>query len=319
LIRTEEAVKLRKFEELLVLAKQNGPVQVVLAAAQDEEALRAVKSAYDAGLAEATLVGDSKLIRPMLAKVGLSPDTRIVHEMDVAQAAVLAAGIVKKTKAGILMKGLVNSSDFLRAVLHPECGLRTNRLLCHLAAFEVPGDEKLIFHTDGGMNIAPTMAEKKDILQSALLALAALGIENPNVAILTANEVVNPKMPATMDAQALVEMNRQGEFGSALLEGPISLDVAFSREAAAHKGIISQVSGQVDLFLVPGIEAGNLLGKALIYYAHAKSAGVIIGATHPVVMVSRADSASAKLNSIALACCIASGQGENVIDRNNIK
>lgn len=299
---------LRKFEEVLMRAKENGPVQVVVAAAQDEEALRAVKAAHDAGLAEAILVGDLALIQPMLAKVGLTPDTKIVHEPDVAQAAVKAASLVQQTQAGILMKGLVNSSDFLRAVLHPECGLRTGRLLCHLAAFEVPGDEKLVFHTDGGMNIAPTLLEKKDILVSTLLALEALGIEQPKVAILTANEVVNPKMPATVDAQALVEMNRQGEFGSALLEGPISMDVALSREAAEHKGIKSKISGQVDLFMVPGIEAGNLLGKALIYCAKAKSAGVILGATHPVVMVSRADSATAKLNSIALACCIASGK-----------
>lgn len=299
---------IRNFSEVLVRAQQNGPVQVVLAGAQDEEALRAIKAAYDAGLAEATLVGDSELIKPMMTTVGLPADTRIVHETDVVQSAVKAAGIVKETQAGILMKGLVNSSDFLRAVLHPECGLRTGRLLCHLAAFELPGDEKLVFHTDGGMNIAPTLEEKKDILHSALLAMEALGIEDPKVAILTANEVVSPKMPATVDAQTLVEMNRQGEFGPAILEGPISMDVALSREAALHKGINSRISGQVDLFMVPGIEAGNLLGKALIYCAHAKSAGVILGATHPVVMVSRADSACAKLNSIALACCIASGQ-----------
>lgn len=298
---------LHKFEELMERAKQNGPVQVVVAAAQDEEALRAVKAAHDGGLAEATLVGDADIIRPLLAVVGLPPDTKIVDEKDVARAALTAASIVKNMPTGILMKGLVNSSDFLRAVLNPESGLRTGRLLCHLAAFEVPGDEKLTFHTDGGMNIAPTLTEKKDILLSAIPALRALGIERPQVAILTANEVVSPKMPATMDAQALVEMNRQGEFGNALLEGPIAMDVALSPEAAIHKGIKSEISGQVDLFMVPGIEAGNLLGKALIHCAKAKSAGVILGASHPVVMVSRADSAAAKLNSIALACCIASG------------
>ncbi|HWR29340.1 MAG TPA: phosphate acyltransferase [Negativicutes bacterium] len=300
---------LHNFAEVLMRAGKNGPVQVVVAVAQDEEALRAVKAAHDAGLADATLVGDATLIKPMLARVGLAPDTKIVHEPEVVQAAVRAASIVKEMPTGILMKGLINSSEFLRAVLHPECGLRTGRLLCHLAAFEVPGDEKLVFHTDGGMNIAPTLLEKKDILVSALLALEALGIKLPKVAILTANEVVNPKMPATVDALALVEMNRQGVFGPALLEGPISMDVALSREAAEHKGIKSEISGQVDLFVVPSIEAGNLLGKALIYCAKAKSAGVILGATHPVVMVSRADSADAKLNSIALACCIASGQG----------
>jgi len=302
---------MKNFAEVLGRAAQIGPLPLVLAAAQDEEALRALKAACEAGLAQPMLVGDEALIRPLLARVGLPSSIPIVDEPDPAQAAVAAAKAVNGTQSGILMKGLVNSSDFLRAVLHPECGLRTGRLLCHLAAFEVPGDRKLVFHTDGGMNIAPNLAEKKDILASALLALADLGIPCPKVAVLTANEVVSPKMPATVDAQALAEMNRQGEIGPAIVEGPIAMDVALSREAAAHKGIRSEVAGDVDLFMVPGIEAGNLLGKALIYCAHAKSAGVILGATHPVVMVSRADSAAAKLHSIALACCIAAGRQHN--------
>ena len=302
---------MKNFAEVLGRAAQIGPLPLVLAAAQDEEALRALKAACEAGLAQPMLVGDEALIRPLLARVGLPSSIPIVDEPDPAQAAVAAAKAVNGTKSGILMKGLVNSSDFLRAVLHPECGLRTGRLLCHLAAFEVPGDRKLVFHTDGGMNIAPNLAEKKDILTSALLALADLGIPCPKVAVLTANEVVSPKMPATVDAQALAEMNRRGEIGPAIVEGPIAMDVALSQEAAAHKGIRSEVAGDVDLFMVPGIEAGNLLGKALIYCAHAKSAGVILGATHPVVMVSRADSAAAKLHSIALACCIAAGSVHN--------
>ena len=161
------------------------------------------------------------------------------------------------------------------------------------------------------MNIAPDLAEKKEILINALLALHALGIANPNVAVLAANEVVNPKMPVTVDAQALMEMSRRGELPAAVVEGPIAMDVALSPAAAAHKNLSSQISGQVDLFLVPDISAGNILGKSLIHYGKFKSAGVILGATHPVVMVSRADTAEAKLNSIALACCIASGKGGN--------
>ena len=302
---------MKNFAEVLARAAQIGPLPLVLAAAQDEEALRALKAACEAGLAQPMLVGDEALIRPLLVRVGLPSSIPIVTEPDPALAAVAAAKAVNGTQSGILMKGLVNSSDFLRAVLHPECGLRTGRLLCHLAAFEVPGDRKLVFHTDGGMNIAPNLAEKKDILASALLALADLEIPCPKVAVLTANEVVSSKMPATVDAQALAEMNRRGEIGPAIVEGPIAMDVALSREAAAHKGIRSEVAGDVDLFMVPGIEAGNLLGKALIYCAHAKSAGVILGATHPVVMVSRADSAAAKLHSIALACCIAAGRVHN--------
>ena len=299
----------RHFAEIISKAKQSGPVKIVVAAAQDEEALLAVKAACDAGLAEAVLVGDRVQILPLLEKVGLPADTPVVHEPDVPQAALTAASIVRQSKSGVLMKGLVNSSDFLRAVLNQECGLRTGRLLSHFAAFEAPDGDKLIYHTDGGMNIAPSLPEKKEILINALLALSALGIERPKVAILAANEVVNPKMQVTVDARALVEMNQRGELPPSVLEGPISMDVAVSPIAAAHKNLTSQVAGDVDLFMVPDIAAGNILGKALIHYAKCKNAGVILGATHPVVMVSRADSAESKLQSIALACCIASAQG----------
>ncbi len=229
-----------------------------------------------------------------------------MHEAEPAKAALTAVAIVRETESGILVKGLVNSSEFLRAVLHIECGLRTGRLLSHFAAFEEPNGEKLTYHTDGGMNIAPDLAEKKEILINAVLALHALGIAKPTGAIRAANEGVNLKMPVTVDAQALAEMSRRGELPAAVVEGPIAMDVALSPSAAAHKNLSSQISGQVDLFLVPDIAAGNILGKSLIHYGKFKSAGVILGATHPVVMVSRADTAEAKLNSIALACCIAS-------------
>ena len=300
---------LRHFEEIISRAQKSGPVKIVVAAAQDEEDLLAVKAACDVGLAEAVLVGNSQQIIPLLEKVGLPADTPVVHEPDVPKAALKAASIVRQSKTGVLMKGLVNSSDFLRAVLNQECGLRTDRLLSHFAAFEAPDGEKLIYHTDGGMNIAPTLPERKEILINALLALAALGIEKPKVAILAANEVVNPKMPVTVDAKALVEMNQRGELPPSVLEGPVSMDVALSPIAAAHKNLPSQVAGDVDLFMVPDIASGNILAKALIHYAKFKNAGVILGATHPVVMVSRADSAESKLQSIALACCIASAQG----------
>lgn len=302
---------LRHFEEVIARAKKIGPVKIVVAAAQDEEALLALKAAHDVGLADAVLVGDRELILPLLKLVGLPEDTRVVHEPDVAKSALVAAAIVRETQSGILMKGLVNSSDFLRAVLSSECGLRTGRLLSHFAAFEDPNGEKLVYHTDGGMNIAPNLAEKKEILVNSLLALSALGVERPYVAILAANEVVNPKMPATVDAQALVEMGRLGELPPAVLEGPISMDVALSPIAAAHKKLTTQVAGKVDLFMVPDIASGNIMAKALIHYAKFKNAGVILGATHPVVMVSRADSADSKLQSIALACCIASAKGGN--------
>lgn len=298
---------LRNFAE--VLAKATCRMTVSVAVAQDKDVLQAIKAAHDVGLAEAILIGDEAAIRLLMAEVGLPADMSVVHEPDIGKAALKAVALVKEGKAHILMKGLVNSSDFLRAVLDGSVGLRTGRLLSHFSAYEIPGEEKLVFHTDGGMNIAPTLEEKKDILVNALLALHALGIEKPNVAVLTANEVVNPKMPATVDAKALAEMADRGELPAAVVEGPIAMDVAVNPEAAKHKGLKSAVAGQVDLFLMPNIETGNALGKAMIYYARAKMAGVVLGATHPVVMTSRAETAEGKLNSIALACLMA-GSGE---------
>lgn len=297
----------RSFAEILTKAKGLGKVTVSVAVAQDKDVLLALKSAYDVGLADAILVGDAGLIKPLLAEVGLPADTRIVDEPEMTKAALTAVSLVRNGEAQVLMKGLVNTSDFLKAVLNAEVGLRTGRLLSHLGVAEIPGVDRLLFQTDGGMNIAPSLAEKKDILTNAMLALHAIGIAEPNVAVLTANEQVNPKMQATVDAKALADMAAAGELPKGVVEGPIALDVAASAEAAKHKGISSKVSGQVDIMLVPNIETGNSLGKSLIYYAKAKFAGVVLGATHPIVLTSRAETPEGKLNSIALACLIASG------------
>ncbi len=293
---------LRNFSEVMERARELGKVTVSVAAAQDRDVLAAVKEAAAEGIVDAILVGDAGLIKPLASEIGLPADTRIIHEPDLDKAALTAVSLVSEGKAQILMKGLINSSNFLRAALNPERGLRSGRILCHFAAFEIPGEQKLAFHTDGGMNIAPSLTEKKEILINALTTLNQMGIEKPNVAVLTANEQVNPKMPATLDAQALAKMGEDGELPPCVIEGPIAMDVAASAEAAKHKGISSRIAGQVDLFLVPTIEAGNMVGKTLVNYAKARIAGMILGATHPIVMVSRSDSAEAKVHSIALAC-----------------
>ena len=290
------------FEKVKEEAKQLGEVTVSIAVAQDREVLEAVKAANEQGLINAILVGDEAEIRPIYEELGLSSCSRIVHEPDIDKASLKAAELVRIGEAQILMKGLVNSSNFLRAALNQQVGLRSGKILCHFAAFEIPGEKKLVFHTDGGMNIAPTLDEKKQILINAVEGLHAMGVKKPNVAVLTANEQVNPKMPATTDAKALFDMCQNGELPLCVVEGPISMDVAASAEAAKHKGIESKIAGDVDLFLVPTIEAGNMVGKTLVNYAKAKIGGVIIGATHPIVMVSRSDNSEAKVNSIALAC-----------------
>jgi phosphate butyryltransferase len=295
----------RNYQELRTAAKGRGPVRVAVAAAQDREVMEAVQAGIRTGLIEATLVGDQSIIGPWAEELEIAGQVRIVHETDLARASLLAVGMVHDGEAQVLMKGLVNSAVFLKAALDPERGLRAGRLLCHLAALETPGRRKLEFLTDGGMNIAPGLAEKRQILASAVEALARMGIATPKVAVLCANEQVSPKMPATVDAQGLVQLWRSGAFPDCVVEGPIALDVAVSPEAARHKGITSQVSGDVDLFLVPNIEAGNMMAKAMVHYAGTKFAGVVLGASHPVVMVSRSDPAEAKLNALAMAALLA--------------
>lgn len=296
----------RNFQDVLEKAQQNKQQMTIsVAAAQDQDVLLAIKKAIDIGFAKAILVGDAESITPMLAEVGLPIDTPIVHEPDIQQAGMKAVALVKAGKAQVLMKGLLNSSDFLRAVIHPQEGLRTGRLLSHLACLSIPGEERLLFISDGGMNIAPSLNEKKDILTNALLALQNTGIAKPKVALLTANEVVNPKMPATVDAQELVKLCLIGEMPACEIEGPIAMDVALSPDAARHKGINSNISGKVDLFIVPNIETGNAVSKTLIYYSKAQMAGIVLGATNPIVMTSRAETPEGKLYSIALACLAA--------------
>jgi phosphate butyryltransferase len=298
---------LANFQEVLTRARNAGERVVSVAVAQDKDVLQALKLAQDAGLALPLLVGDAEAIRPLMAEVGLPASTPVVNEPDITKAALTAVSLVHSGEAQVLMKGLVNTSDFLRAVLNASVGLRTGRLLSHLAVFELPGEAKLAFYTDGGMNIAPTLSEKKDILVNAMLTLAALGIKKPNVAVLTANEQVSPKMPATVDAKALADMAAAGELPPGIVEGPIAYDVAVNPEAAKHKGLASKVAGKVDLFLMPNIETGNALGKALLHYGKAKMAGIVLGATNPIVLTSRAETPEGKLYSIALACLAAAG------------
>jgi phosphate butyryltransferase len=295
---------LSSFRQLLDIAKDRGPIRVAVAAAQDPEVMEAIQSGIQANLIEAILVGDSAIVGPMAEELGILGQVQIIHEPDETKASLLAAGCVRDGEAQVLMKGLVNSSTFLRAALDPERGLRSGRLLSHLVAMEIPGAPKLSFFTDGGMNIAPNFDEKKQILTNALEAMIQMGVEVPRVAVLCANEQVSPKMQATVDAKALVEAWEAGAFPDCIVEGPIAMDVALSPLAAQHKGLRSRVSGEVDLFLMPNIESGNMVTKVLLHYTASKFAGVIVGASHPIVMVSRSNTAEDKLNAIAMAALV---------------
>jgi len=277
--------------------------KIVVAAAQDAEVIKTVKTVVELGIAEAILVGNKAEIEVFMKNEDFR-NAEIMAVSDLNEAALEAAYLVRQGKGDVLMKGLVNSSDFLKAVLDHEKGLKTGKILSHLAVFEVPNYPKLQFHSDGGMNLYPDLVMKKAIIDNSLEALRKIGIDIPKVAILTANEAVNPKMPSTMDAAALAALNMKGEFLECIMEGPISMDVALSKEAAFHKCIRSEISGETDVFIVPNIDAGNMIGKTLIYCANAKMAGVILGAKSPIVMTSRAENSEGKLNSIILACAV---------------
>ena len=296
---------LQDYAQIREILKGGKPPLISVAVAQDREVIHTIKVACEEGLARAVFVGDREQIERIMGEEGISSPAPIIHEPDEEAACRRSVQLVKTGEADLLMKGLVNSSTFLRAVLRGEKDAGSKGFLSHLAVFQIPGYDRLFFTSDGGMNVAPGLAEKKQILINGVEALHSLGIQIPKVAILTANEKVDPKIPATTDAAALVKMWEDGEITGCLPEGPISMDVAMSREAAIHKGIVSRIAGEVDFFIAPNIEAGNMVGKALIYFVGAKMAGLILGAEYPIVMTSRAENTEGKLNSIALASVIA--------------
>lgn len=290
------------FLQLRGALEHRPPVKVSVAVAQDEEVIQTIKVAHFLGFAAATLVGDRDKIMELMERKGFTAPVEIIHEKDEFQAALIASKLVRDAKADVLMKGLINTTHFLKAVLDETAGLRTDRLLSHFSAFESPDHSKIMFYTDGGLNTFPDLQDKIQILRNGLEALHRIGIETPKVAALAANEVVNAKMQATLDARELSLMYQRGELPQCILEGPVTIDVAFSKEAAKRKGIISAISGDVDLLLMPNIEAGNMVGKTLMFYAHAKMAGLVLGGSRPIVLASRAANAEEKLNSLALAC-----------------
>jgi phosphate butyryltransferase len=290
------------FESLLDRAKSLGRAKVAVAGAADKEVLEAIKIAEKEGLISPVLVGDADQIKRLAQEIGLSLNgAELIHEPLPEAAAHQAVDAVVNGQAHFLMKGQINSSDFLRTVLQPDQGLRTGRLLSHFSAFQVPGFSRLLFVTDGGLNIAPNLAQKKEILANSLAYLKDIGMDLVNVIILAANEVANEKMPATMDALALAEMSQAGEFPGAIVEGPLALDGAVSAAALKHKGIVSRINGDVDLFLVPTIEVGNVLGKSLVYFAGATMAGIVLGAQVPIVMTSRNDTPRSKFMALTMA------------------
>ncbi len=300
------------FEELLEgVPAQRVPMAV--AAAGDCEVLSAVKEAEQRGWIEATLVGGRASIAAAAREVGYDLDERrIVDEPDERAAARTAVDLVHAGRARMLMKGLIETSDFLRAILDKGHGLRSGRKISHLAALEDTSHHRIYFLSDAAVNVQPDLLTKVEIVRNAVEAMHALGIEEPRVAALAAIELVDPAMPATVDAANLAKMGDRGQIPGCIVDGPLAFDNAISAEAAAHKGITSLVAGRPDLLFVPDIEAGNILYKAFTYFQGARVAGILLGARCPVVLTSRSDLPEAKLFSIGLGMRVASGSASKV-------
>lgn len=304
---------MKKLEELKDKLNINNKMRLVVVAAEEENVLIAVDDAYKNGIIIPILIGDEEAIKELAKKndIDISNYT-LISSNSFEESARIAVKLVSENKADFLIKGLLDTSILLKQVLNKEYGLTTNKLLSHVMVYEVPTYKKLIFLTDGGMVTYPDVNQKKDIILNATTVCKSLGYEEIKVACLAAKEKVNPKMPATVDAGELKEMYLNKKFDDGIIiEGPISLDLAISKESAIIKRYESPVTGDADILLVPNIEMGNGIGKAITFFAKGLSAGVIMGAKKPIVLVSRSDSYEAKYYSILLGAIISQSKINN--------
>lgn len=296
----------KNFDDLLSKVKECRRKKVAVAVAQDEPVLEAIREAKERKIADAILVGDKEKIEKIAIQMGMNlSDYQIVHEPDMKKATLKAVELVHDRKADMLMKGLVDTATFLRSVLNKEVGLRTGRLMSHVAVFDIDKFDRLLFLTDVAFNTYPVLKDKVQIISNAVEVAHACGIELPKVASVCAVEIVNSNMPSTVEAAILSKMNERGQIKGCVVDGPFSLDIAISEEAAKHKGINSVVAGKADIIMLPNIETGNVMYKCLTYTANTRNGGILVGTSAPVILTSRADSFETKVNSIALAAVVA--------------
>jgi phosphate acetyltransferase len=307
----------QKYEALIARCHGLAPMRTAVVHPCDESALRAAAEASAAKLIAPTLVGPEAKIRRIAAASGIDiagfPLIATPHSHAAAEQAV---AFVRSGGADALMKGSLHTDELMEAVVVKETGLRTARRISHVFIMDVPTYPKPLFITDAAINLFPKLEDKVDIVRNAVELARALGIAKPKVAILSAVETINSKIPSTIDAAALCKMAERGQITGALLDGPLALDNAINREAAAMKGIVSPVAGDADILLVPDLEAGNMLAKELTFLANADAAGIVLGARVPIILTSRADNVRTRLASCAVAalyahaCRIADGGGK---------
>ncbi len=296
------------FDDIISKISECGIKTVAVAVAQDSAVLEAVQAAKERNIANAILVGDEAKIKEIAASLNIDVSGfEIIDEPDMIQASLIAVKLAHDGKADMYMKGLVDTKNFLKSVLDKEVGLRTGSPLSHVAVFDIPGLEQLLFLTDVAFMTYPTLEDKVSIIKNTVPVCKACGVDTPKVAPLAAVKVVNPKMPATVEAAELTKMNAEGQITDCIVDGPLSLDLAIDPEAALHKGATDRkIQGDADVLLFPDIHAGNLVYKALVHTVPGVKNGCILTGTKvPVILTSRSDTFETKVNSIALAAVVA--------------
>jgi phosphate acetyltransferase len=291
-----------KYEQMLTKCKNLKPIPTAVAHPCEASALSGAIEAANLGLIVPILIGPRDKIEATAKSAGIDlSGFEIVDAPHSHASAAKAVELLREAKAELLMKGSLHTDELMAAVVSREGGLRTGRRISHVFVMDVPTYHKVLFVTDGAINIAPTLEDKADICQNAIDLIIALGLKRPKVAILAAVETVTSKMPATIDAAALCKMADRGQITGAVLDGPLAFDNAISKQAAGTKGIHSEVAGDPDILLAPDLESGNILAKQLSFLANADSAGLVLGARVPIILTSRADSVRARIASCGVA------------------
>jgi len=295
------------FAELRRRVQPERPFRLGVVVADDEIALSAAAAAFRLGIALPVLIGSTQAIRTKLETLALYDLTINAQYFDAEDAAALAVGLAREGEIDVLLKGHLRTDELLRAVLDKSTGLRTGRVLSDVLLYEdkLAGATRLVGISDGGLNVLPTLEQKKQIVENAISVMRCLGLAGPKIAIMSASEAVSDSVPSSIDAQHLSEMGNAGEFGNAEVFGPLALDCALLESAARDKGITHPVAGHADCMIVPNLEAGNLLGKSVKYLGGSQCAHVVVGARVPILIPSRVESVEDKVNSIALGVLFA--------------
>ncbi len=293
-------------ELLIARARALGPVSTAVIYPCSRDALAGAMQAQIAGLITPILIGPQALIRDIAAAENIDLGScKIENVAEPGAAARRAAAMVHEGCAEVLMKGSLHTEELMLVIVSQAANLRTARRISHVFVMDVPGHDRLLLITDAAINIAPDLMVKADIVRNSIDVAHTIGVAEPRIALLSAIETVNSAISSTVDAAALRDMAQRGEITGGIVDGPLAFDVAISLEAARIKGVTSPVSGEVDILVVPGLEAGNILYKSLVYLGAALAAGVVLGARVPMILTSRADSPASRIVSTAVASLIA--------------